>query len=57
MLCHYHEGRSFTEIAALVPTTRRLVYECVDRALAMGPEAAMRDLPHGSVASASMRGP
>src|ERR1017187_5756637 len=47
MLCHYHEGRSFTEIAALVPTTRRLVYECVDRALAMGPEAAMRDLPHG----------
>jgi transposase len=47
MLCHYHEGRSFTEIAALVPTTRRLVYECVDRALAMGPEAALRDLPHG----------
>jgi transposase len=47
MLCHYHEGRSFTEIAALVPTTRRLVYECIDRALAMGPEVALRDLPHG----------
>ena len=47
MLCHYQAGRSFTEIAALVPTTRRLVYECVDRALAMGPEAALRDLPHG----------
>jgi transposase len=24
-----------------------LVYECIDRALAMGPEAALRDLPHG----------
>src|SRR5437867_4212348 len=40
MLCHYHEGYSFTEIAALVHTTRRLVYECIDRALATGPEAA-----------------
>ena len=47
MLCHYQAGRSFTEIAALVSTTRRLVYECVDLALAMGPEAALRDLPHG----------
>ena len=47
MLCHYQEGRSFTEIAAFVSTTRRLVYECVDRALAMGPEVALRDLPHG----------
>jgi hypothetical protein len=50
MLCHYHEGRSFTEIAALGPTTRRWVYECIDRALAMGPEAALRDLPHGKQA-------
>jgi transposase len=47
MLCHYQAGRSFTEIAALVPTTRRLVYECVDRALAMGADAALHDLPHG----------
>ena len=47
LLCHYQAGRSFTEIAALVSTTRRLVYECVDRALAMGPEAALRDRPHG----------
>ena len=47
MLCHYQEGRTFTEIAALVHTTRRLVYECVDRALAMGAQAALRDLPHG----------
>ncbi len=47
MLCEYHAGRSFTEIAAVVRTTRRLVYECIDRALAMGPEVALRDLPHG----------
>jgi transposase len=47
MLCHYREGRTFTEIAALTQTTRRLVYECVDRALAMGPEIALQDLPHG----------
>ena len=47
MLCHYHEGLTFTEIAALAHTTRRLVYECIDRALAMGPEAALHDLPHG----------
>ena len=47
MLCYYQEGRTFTEIAALVHTTRRLVYECVDRALAMGTQAALRDLPHG----------
>lgn len=47
MLCHYQAGRSFTEIAGLVHTTRRLVYECVDRALAMGIPVALRDLPHG----------
>ena len=47
MLCHYQQGRTFTEVAALVHTTRRLVYECIDRALAMGTQAALRDLPHG----------
>ncbi len=47
MLCQYHQGRTFTEIAALVHTTRRLVYECIDRALGMGTQAALRDLPHG----------
>ena len=50
MLCHYRAGRTFTEIAGLVHTTRRLVYECVDRALSMGIEAALRDLPHGKQA-------
>ncbi len=47
MLCRYQEGRTFTEIAAQMHTTRRLVYECVDRALAMGPQSALHDLPHG----------
>jgi len=47
MLCHYQAGRTFTEIAALMHTTRRLVYKCVDRALAMGPQTALHDLPHG----------
>jgi transposase len=47
MLCSYHEGHTFTEIAALAQTTRRLAYECIDRALAMGIPAALRDLPHG----------
>jgi len=47
ILCFYQQGHTFTEIAALAQTTRRLVYECVDRALAMGPGSALRDLPHG----------
>ena len=29
MLCRYQEGRTFTEIAALMHTTRRLVYDNV----------------------------
>ena len=28
-------------------TTRRLVYECVGRASAMGPQSALQELPHG----------
>ena len=47
ILCYYQEGHSFTEIATLAHTTRRLAYECIDRALAMGVPAALRDLPHG----------
>jgi transposase len=47
ILCFYQQGHTFTEIAALAQTTRRLVYECVDRALAMGPVRALQDLPHG----------
>lgn len=47
MLCQYHAGQTITQIAALVQTTRRIVYKCVDKALGMGVEAALRDLPHG----------
>jgi hypothetical protein len=47
ILMHYHAGKNFTEIARLVQTPRRIVYKCVDKALAMGIEAALRDLPHG----------
>jgi transposase len=47
MLMHYHAGKNFTEIAAAVQTPRRIVYKCVDKALAMGVEAALRDLAHG----------
>jgi transposase len=47
MLLHYYAGKSFTEIAALVQTPRRIVYKCVDKALEMGVEAGLRDSPHG----------
>jgi len=36
------EDRTFSEI-----TTRRLLYECVDRTFAMGVQSASHDLPHG----------
>lgn len=47
ILLHYHAGKTFTEIARAVQTPRRIVYKCVDKALAMGVDAALRDLPHG----------
>lgn len=50
ILSFYQQGHTFTKIAALAHTTRRLVYECVDRALAMGAGTALRDLPHGKQA-------
>jgi transposase len=37
---------AFTEVAAELNTTRRIVYQCVDRALAMGIERALEDMPH-----------
>ena len=45
ILRHYLEGESFTVIAQRVGTARRIVYKCVDKALAMGVEAALKDLP------------
>ena len=47
ILVHYCAGKSFTEIAALVHTSRRIVYKCVDKALEMGVEAGLKDTPHG----------
>lgn len=47
ILQQYLTGASFTAIAALLKTPRRIVYKCVDKALEMGIEAALKDLPHG----------
>jgi len=47
ILCHYQAQKTITQIAVLVQTTRRIVYKCVDKALGMGVEAALADLPHG----------
>lgn len=46
ILEQYLKGNSFTEISVALKTTRRIVYQCVDRALAMGIERALEDMPH-----------
>jgi transposase len=46
ILGQYVSGNNFTDIAAALKTTRRIVYQCVDRALAMGIEQALEDMPH-----------
>ena len=45
MLRHYLDGENFTTIAQRVGTSRRIVYRCVDKALEMGVEAALQDMP------------
>ncbi len=47
ILLRYHEGRTMTQISALLRTPRRIVYKCLDKALSMGLETALQDLPHG----------
>jgi transposase len=47
ILQQYLAGASFSDIAASLRTPRRIVYKCVDKALEMGIEAALKDLPHG----------
>jgi transposase len=47
ILERYLSGASFTDIAASLNTARRIVYKCVDKALQMGVEAALKDIPHG----------
>jgi transposase len=46
ILEQYLNDNNFTDIANTLNTTRRLVYQCVDRALAMGVEQALEDMPH-----------
>ena len=45
ILRRYVDGENFTTIAQRVGTARRIVYKCVDKALAMGVETALADLP------------
>jgi transposase len=46
ILVGFRSGRSISQIAAEVGTTRDTVYKCVDKGLAMGVAAALEDLPH-----------
>jgi len=46
ILEQYLAGGSFTGIALSLKTSRRLVYQTVDRALAMGAVRALEDMPH-----------
>ena len=47
ILQQYLTSASFTDIATSLQTPRRIVYKCVDKALEMGIEAALKDMPHG----------
>lgn len=47
MLVRYHAGETFTQIAQALRTPRRIVYKCVDKALAVGVDLALQDVPHG----------
>src|SRR5512142_1074202 len=44
----YQAGQTISQVAQGVGTCRDTVYQCVDRALAMGVAAALEDLPHAS---------
>ena len=46
ILFRYQAGQTISQIATAVGTCRDTIYECIDRALEMGVEAALRDLPH-----------
>jgi transposase len=39
-------GESISSIERVLNVSRPTVYKCIDKALAMGPEGALRDLPH-----------
>ena len=46
ILCRYHAGETITSIARAMETTRKSVRKWIDKALAMGAEAALKDAYH-----------
>ena len=46
ILILYSKNRSIKRTAEQVGVCRRTVYDCIDKALAMGVKAGLRDLPH-----------
>jgi len=46
MLCRYHKGETITAISRAMGITRKSVRKWIDKALAMGPEAALKDAYH-----------
>lgn len=46
ILCRYHAGETVTAIARAMETTRKSVRKWIDKALAMGAEAALKDTYH-----------
>ena len=46
MLCRYHQGETITGIARAMEITRKSVRKWIDKALAMGAEAALKDAYH-----------
>src|SRR5881628_1972293 len=46
ILFRYQAGQTISQIARAVGTCRDTVYQCIDRALAIGVQAALEDLPH-----------
>src|SRR5260370_32776827 len=46
ILCRYHAGETITAIARAMEITRKSVRKWIDKALAMGAEAAVKDASH-----------
>src|SRR5437879_1289965 len=46
ILCHYHAGETIAGIARVLEMTRKSVRKWIDKALAMGAEAALKDAYH-----------
>lgn len=46
ILLYYYEGLRIEEVAAKAGVSRPTVYKCIDKALAMGYTAGLKDLPH-----------